>query len=157
MSAELGFLLLLPVLAAAAISDLRALRIPNLLSLIGLGLFAVLAPFLPLDELAMRVLIAGLCFAMCFALFALNMVGGGDAKLLPVMLLFVPARDLSAFMLALSLGMMLSLAAVTALQARPSAAGSRYRGISARGRFPMALAFLLAGLGEAGLILSRLA
>ncbi|WP_135450057.1 MULTISPECIES: A24 family peptidase [Tabrizicola] len=108
MTAE-GLLLsaLALIVAASAISDLRHLRIPNTHVLVALGLFAVTAPFmLAWPELSPRLLAAGITFALCFALFALGVIGGGDAKMMPVIMLFVPAQDVVGFMqvFALALG-----------------------------------------------------
>lgn len=73
-------------LAIAAITDLFTMTIPNRVSALVLGAFVVLAPLVGLawPDIGMS-LVAGLAvFAVCFALFALNVMGGGDAKLLTV-------------------------------------------------------------------------
>ncbi|TDX77766.1 prepilin peptidase CpaA [Neorhizobium sp. R1-B] len=73
-------------LAFAAISDLVTMTIPNQISAIILASFLILAPFSGLvwPEIGMS-LVAGLVvFGVCFLLFALNVMGGGDAKLLTV-------------------------------------------------------------------------
>lgn len=100
MPGELILLLaLVPVVLAGAASDLRHLKIRNLQVLAALGLFAVLAPFLlELHELPARLLAAGVGFAICFALFALRVIGGGDAKMLPAVLLFVPPDEMVLFL-----------------------------------------------------------
>ncbi|KQY13229.1 prepilin peptidase [Rhizobium sp. Root482] len=71
-------------LAIAAFSDLFTMTIPNRVSAILLGAFVLVAPLAGLGLAGMGVhLLAGLAvFAACFALFALNIMGGGDAKLL---------------------------------------------------------------------------
>lgn len=71
-------------LAFAAISDLLTMTIPNRVSLILIIAFTVLAPLsgLALPAIGMHVLGAAIVFGICFALFALNVMGGGDAKLL---------------------------------------------------------------------------
>lgn len=71
-------------LAAAAMSDFLTMKISNRLSL-GLGIsFFLLAPLvgLPLVDLGMSLVAALIVFAVCFTLFAMNVMGGGDAKLL---------------------------------------------------------------------------
>lgn len=100
MSPELILLVAVsPVVLASAVSDLRQLKIRNLHVLTALGLFAVLAPFLlDLDELPSRLLAAGVTFAICFGLFALRVIGGGDAKMLPAVMLFVPAAEVVLFL-----------------------------------------------------------
>jgi prepilin peptidase CpaA len=80
-----AILLIFPLcLAFAAISDLLTMTIPNRVSLILIVSFAVLAPLsgLALSAIGMHVLGAAVVFGICFALFALNVMGGGDAKLL---------------------------------------------------------------------------
>ncbi len=71
-------------LVIAAISDLRTMTIPNPLCAVLLASFLVAAPTVGLAwaDIGMS-LVAGLAvFAVCFGLFALNVMGGGDAKLL---------------------------------------------------------------------------
>ncbi|MBN9981216.1 peptidase [Rhizobium laguerreae] len=80
-----AILLVFPLcLAFAAISDLLTMTIPNRVSLIMVISFAVLAPLsgVALPAIGMHALGAVIVFGICFALFALNVMGGGDAKLL---------------------------------------------------------------------------
>ncbi|WP_415926490.1 A24 family peptidase [Neorhizobium phenanthreniclasticum] len=82
--AALVFCILPLGLALAAISDLFTMTIPNRISIVLLGGFLILAPLsgLAWPDIGMS-LVAGLAvFGGCFALFALNVMGGGDAKLL---------------------------------------------------------------------------
>lgn len=78
------FLILPLCLAFAAFNDLFTMTIPNRVSAILLGSFLVVAPFTGMDwQTICMSLVAGLVvFTACFALFALNVMGGGDAKLL---------------------------------------------------------------------------
>ena len=71
-------------LAVAACSDFLTMLIPNRVSAILLGAFIVAAPLagLGLTEIAMHLSAGLLVFSVCFALFAFNVMGGGDAKLL---------------------------------------------------------------------------
>ena len=71
-------------MSIAAISDLLTMTIPNRISLILAIGFLALAPALglPFSEIAMHFASAGAVFLACFVLFALNVMGGGDAKLL---------------------------------------------------------------------------
>ncbi len=71
-------------LAMAAFSDLFTMTIPNRVSAILLATFVVVAPFagLGIEQIGLHFLSAAVVFAVCFALFALNIMGGGDAKLL---------------------------------------------------------------------------
>jgi prepilin peptidase CpaA len=82
---EAATLLIFPLcLSVAAVSDLLTMTIPNRVSLILLGAFVVLAPLvgLTLPEIGMHAAGAAIVFCACFAFFALNVMGGGDAKLL---------------------------------------------------------------------------
>lgn len=71
-------------LAVAAFSDLFTMTIPNRISAILLGAFVVIAPLAGLDtgEIGLHIAASAAVFAVCFCLFAANIMGGGDAKLL---------------------------------------------------------------------------
>jgi prepilin peptidase CpaA len=100
------FVILPLCLAIAALSDLLTMTIPNRVSLLMAGTFLAVAPLsgLPLDAIGMSLLAALIVFLICFALFALNVMGGGDAKLLsatalwfgftPSLLLFISSVGL---------------------------------------------------------------
>ncbi|MBN8953110.1 MAG: peptidase [Rhizobium sp. 60-20] len=82
---EAATLLIFPLcLSIAAISDLMTMTIPNRVSLALAVSFMALAPFsgLPLSALGMHLAGATIVFCACFLFFALNVMGGGDAKLL---------------------------------------------------------------------------
>lgn len=86
--------------AAMMFTDLRHLRIPDAIPLALLALFGL---WLAVDGAAFmlttRLVIAGLTFCVCFALFAARLMGGGDAKVLPALALFVPPARLPDVML----------------------------------------------------------
>lgn len=71
-------------LAVAACSDFLTMLIPNRVSAILLAAFFIVAPLagLGLPEIAMHAAAGAIVFSACFALFALNVMGGGDAKIL---------------------------------------------------------------------------
>jgi prepilin peptidase CpaA len=71
-------------LAIAAFSDFFTMTIPNRVSAILLISFVVAAPLggLGIEQIAMHLAAGVIVFSVCFALFALNVMGGGDAKLL---------------------------------------------------------------------------
>ncbi|QRM53782.1 prepilin peptidase [Sinorhizobium sp. BG8] len=71
-------------LAIAALSDMFTMTIPNRVSAILLASFVLVAPMagLGLTEIGLHLAAGFLVFAVCFALFAMNVMGGGDAKLL---------------------------------------------------------------------------
>jgi prepilin peptidase CpaA len=100
MSSEMILLLaLMPVIAFSAISDLRTLKISNLQVLTALALFVLFAPFL-LDsgDLSMRLLVGAATFVIGFVLFAMRVIGGGDAKMMPAVMLFVPSDEVVLFL-----------------------------------------------------------
>ena len=111
----------------AAIHDLLTLTIPNWLNLAlaALSGAALLAAQPPLDLAMAHLATAGVAFLVCFGLFALNVFGGGDAKMIPAVMLGLGPQAAFAFLfwMALSGGV---LAAILVL-------GRRYPG---RDRMP---------------------
>lgn len=80
-----ALVLLLPVcLITAAVTDLREMKIPNWISLVLVAGFLIAAPLmhLSLASFGWHLLAAAIVFGVCFGLFAINVMGGGDAKLL---------------------------------------------------------------------------
>ena len=142
----LPLLLLAPVLVCAALGDLRHMRIPNVLSLAGLALFALCLPLIGLAELPLRIAAAGAVFAAGFALFAVGLVGGGDVKLLSVLVLFVPPDVWALYANLLAASLLAGVAFVMAVQAIPNGAGSAWAVRRNRGSFPMGLSIALSGL-----------
>lgn len=71
-------------MAMAAFSDLLTMTIPNRLSVVLIVSFVLLAPLagLSLQQILMHLGAGALVFGVCFALFAFNIMGGGDAKIL---------------------------------------------------------------------------
>lgn len=78
------FLILPLCLAFAALNDLFTMTIPNRISVILIASFLVVAPLSGMDMQTFGMsLVAGLTvFLVSFILFAMNTMGGGDAKLL---------------------------------------------------------------------------
>jgi prepilin peptidase CpaA len=82
---EAAILVVFPLcMAMAAMTDILSMTIPNRVSLLLAASYFILAPVAGLDFLTIGwSVIAAFCvFAVCFALFALNVMGGGDAKIL---------------------------------------------------------------------------
>ncbi|MDB5523625.1 MAG: peptidase [Rhizobium sp.] len=71
-------------MAMAAFSDLLTMTIPNRLSVVLLASFLCIAPLagLSLHDMLLHFGAGAAVFAFCFVLFALNIMGGGDAKIL---------------------------------------------------------------------------
>ncbi|WDZ76630.1 prepilin peptidase [Ensifer adhaerens] len=101
-------------LGFAAFSDLLTMTIPNRVSVVLLGSFLVVALMAGLDfgEIGLHMAAALAVFAVCFGLFAANVMGGGDAKLLTASAVwfgFTPS--LTAFLLYVAIfGGLLTLA-----------------------------------------------
>ena len=72
------------LMAVAAFSDMFSMTIPNRVSIILFAAFLVIAPFagLGLAQIGWHVAAGFIVLVVCFALFALNVMGGGDAKIL---------------------------------------------------------------------------
>jgi prepilin peptidase CpaA len=106
MLAEILVLIALPVLLAAAAGwDLASFTIPNFLQaalLAGFILFAI-ALHLGISVIGAHLLAASIGLVLGFALFAFGIVGGGDAKLFAMVLLWLGLKDLMSFALAASL------------------------------------------------------
>lgn len=138
-----------PVITAAAFTDLRMMRIPNTLVLLALGLFVLTLPFLFHDthEMLWRTLAGVATFVVCFALFALRVFGGGDAKLFPVIMLFVPTSLWSEFLMTFSLSMGITMALFLPVRRMVPAEMTGWKSLTPDGRFPMGIAFATAVVG----------
>lgn len=83
--------LFLALCLVAAMHDVNSLTIPNWLNLTLAGLFvpAALVSGLPLEILGGHLLAGGLAFVIAFGLFAFRVFGGGDAKMIPAVVLWM--------------------------------------------------------------------
>lgn len=79
------------LLVAAAVSDLVTMTIPNRIPLLILAAFvpAALVAGLDLHLVGWHLLVGLLVLAVCFGMFALNVIGGGDAKLAAAIALWI--------------------------------------------------------------------
>ncbi|GAB4570660.1 MAG: prepilin peptidase [Rhodothalassiaceae bacterium] len=95
--------ILIVLLLMAAISDLRSRTIPNAIALIGLALFplAILVGALP--HWPGHLAVGAAAFMVCLGLFAAGAMGGGDAKLIPVMALWVGTDGIATFLYVMAL------------------------------------------------------
>lgn len=142
----LPLLTLSPVLVAVAISDLRFLRIPNLLVLSALGVFLCAGFFLPITEVGLRVASAFVVFAVGFVAFAFGKIGGGDVKMTAALVLFVPSGSLTTFGYSFCAATLVGVGISLWMQSRASAQNSTWAACRADGKFPMGLSIALAGL-----------
>ncbi|MBB6221797.1 A24 family peptidase [Rhizobium leguminosarum] len=101
MIASAVFMILPLCLAMAGFSDLFTMTIPNRVSLILIVSFFVLAPLsgLGLQAIGMHLAAAAIVFSACFALFAFNVMGGGDAKLLSATALWFGLNESLLFLM----------------------------------------------------------
>lgn len=128
--------------------DLRFMWIPNVLVLVFLGLFLVAVPLdLSWGDLLWRILAAAVAFALCLGAFALRVMGGGDAKLLPVLILFVPSSALALFCLLLSVGIVMTLVALPIARRATGRDGSDWVTLSTRNKMPFGVPMGLAVWG----------
>jgi prepilin peptidase CpaA len=142
----LPLLIFAPVLLCVAYFDLRYMRIPNVLSLIGLAIFAVFAYWLGWPEAGWRIAAAAVIFAIGVGAFAMNWFGGGDIKMLSVLMLFVPTGTWQLYALCFSVAMILGIMFILTLRAAPWLEGSSWVTIQKKGTFPMGISIALSGL-----------
>ena len=135
-----------PLLIAIAWSDLTRMIIPNRLALLGLLLFACSLPFLDVHETSARLAMGVGCFAICLVLFAFRIMGGGDTKILPVVLLFVPSAALPVYLLSLGASMALGLGSVLLIRRVFVRGTPTWVGLTRGEDFPMGVSFGLSGL-----------
>ncbi|MEX0337490.1 MAG: prepilin peptidase [Arenibacterium sp.] len=136
----------LPLLLVVAFFDLRALRIPDALTLVTLLVFFPVAVGLPFDELIFRVSVAGSIFAIGFFLFAFRLFGGGDVKFLPVLLLFVPSSELLTFSYCLSVSILLAILTLSFARRLNAPLIANWASVSAEQSLPLGVSFAYAGL-----------
>ncbi|GGL58236.1 prepilin peptidase [Wenxinia marina] len=136
--------LYLPVLAFAAASDVRKLRIPNWTALAGIAFFGLTLPLVGWPEAGWRLLDAGTIFALGFGLWVLGLLGAGDVKLLSALLLLVPSTQAAAFAFTFAGAMMLCLTVMVTLQWSRALQSTGWVSMRAHGHFPMATAIALA-------------
>jgi prepilin peptidase CpaA len=105
--ATYGLLALLAIaLLAAALSDWRHRLIRNRLTgaiAAGAPLFWLACGTAPWPGIAIQLALALLVLAVCAALFAARMLGGGDAKLLAALALWVPPAAFAELLLVMAL------------------------------------------------------
>lgn len=142
----------IPLLLAAAFTDLRNLRISNELALMSAALFILTCPLLPMPEIWARLLAALLAFAAGFVLFIPGVLGGGDVKFLSVFMLFVPSDSLIVFSYIFSFSLIAGIAAVLTWRGAVRRPSPGLAGLQAKGKLPMGLSIALAGLLHFGVL-----
>ena len=91
--------------AFAAVHDIHRLTIPNWLNLTLVALFvpAAFVSGLPLEMIGGHVMAAALAFLAAFGLFAFNIFGGGDAKMIPAVMLWIGPSAAIEFVAAMAI------------------------------------------------------
>ncbi len=89
----------------AALKDINSHTIPNWLNLSLAGLFVPAAAVsgVPLEIIGGHVLAAGLAFVAAFGLFAFRVFGGGDAKMIPAVMLWLGPAAAPSFLIWMAL------------------------------------------------------
>jgi prepilin peptidase CpaA len=92
-------------MALAAVSDLATMTIPNRLVLVLLAAFLVAAPLsgMELATFGLHLAAGFVVLAVAFGCFAMGWIGGGDAKLAAVIMLWLGVESGVAFLLVASL------------------------------------------------------
>jgi len=157
ISLPLGIGVALGLLCATVIYyDARYMRIPNVISAGLLALFLVWLA-VDFDNVALLTQLAAslIAFAICFLLFGLRLIGGGDAKVLPALMLFAPLAHLADLLLLFAALLIGSVVLVIGLRQLRFANNLNWR-IMQSNRLPMGLAIgstgilaLVGGLGSA--------
>ncbi|MGH1366992.1 MAG: A24 family peptidase [Maritimibacter sp.] len=145
--------LLVPLLIAVILFDLRLMRIPNALVAMFLIVFVASLPFsvpdpMPYGELWARIAAALIVLVVGFVTFVLRIMGGGDVKILFVLMLFIPSALWSHFALIFAVCLFLGIGAMLALRFLLRNVQTNWRSLHDKRRFPMGLS-----IGAAGLVL----
>ncbi|MHA6325839.1 A24 family peptidase [Roseivivax sp. CAU 1753] len=139
--------LVVPLLVAVILYDMRFMRIPNwLVTLFVIVALVSLPGSVGWSELAWRLVAAVAVFAASLLLFARRLMGGGDVKLMTALTLLIPVDALALFAVILSLSIFASVAALYLTRRGAGTRPTRWRAISDRTGFPLGLAIGLAGI-----------
>lgn len=151
MTADLILLLIfLPIILGSAVSDFQQLKIRNVQVIAALALFVMISPFLiDLHEISLRLLSAALTFGICFILFALRLIGGGDAKMMPVLILFIPPSEMVLYLRIFAGALLLVSLGALFMQRTPGLRRAGWTSSQARRQVPVgvAMALSVAALG----------
>ena len=141
-------MLLSPLLVVVGYCDLKYMRIPNSLSIVMAALFLILVLTQTPQDLMIRIVVAGLVFALGFVGFCFRILGGGDVKVLGALLLFVPVHSLIVFANLLSLSLLLGVVFIVVIRRLPIAEYSSLKAVSGSRGFPMGISNALAGIAH---------
>lgn len=141
-------MLVLPLLAAAAVTDLRLLRIPNVLPAAVVTVFVLVVLLSPPPDLSARLAIAAATFAVGFLAFTFRLVGGGDVKMLAALMLFIPAASALLFANIFAASLLVGVGLLGALRRIDVPAVHGWRGLSEPRKFPMGISIAMAGFAH---------
>lgn len=140
-------------MAFAAANDLFTMKIPNRIPMALVGGFVVVAVLtrMPLDVFGMNLAVAFAVLAATFSLFAFNLLGGGDAKLIAAGALWIgPAHIVDYLLFTTIFGGVLCLAILAYRRWVPAAAiavvGWAHRLHTDKGPVPYGIAIAAAAL-----------
>ncbi|MBI3445550.1 MAG: prepilin peptidase [Magnetospirillum sp.] len=155
----LAFGLFVAALLDAAFCDMAGFRIPNRAPLLLTAAFVPMAALggWPLDHWMLHLGTALAAFAVGMVLFSLGVWGGGDAKLVPAVMLWTGLEGMPRFLLIMALvGGMLALLALLARRVPLGPEGPARRWgerLAATGHIPYGVAIAVGGLDWAALSL----
>lgn len=140
----LPFTCLFPLVLWIAYVDLKTLRIPNALIGAAILIFIATLPAIGMDVAGPRFLNGIIAFFICFACFHFGLMGGGDAKLIPVLFLFVPAEGIAMFLYCLAGGMAAGMIGLRAVRRSGRLTAGTMAAIDDQRVFPVGVALALA-------------
>ena len=141
-----------PLLVLMAASDLARMRIPNLFVLLGLVVFVATAPLLELGELGARIAAGLIVFLIGFAGFSLRLLGGGDVKMMAMLMLFIPSQTLMLYSYCFSGSMLTGIVLIVLLRRVPKMRESGLVSLQADGALPMGVPIAASGLLHLALV-----
>ena len=89
----------------AAVNDLLTMTIPNWLSLAYVGVFPLVALYMgvSLADIGWHFATALIALVICFGLFSVGVFGGGDAKLIPAVLIWIGPSGVMPYMFGIAM------------------------------------------------------
>lgn len=138
-----------PLFVMIAWTDFTQMRIPNLYCLLGGAVVLMTAPFPDWNQLLLRLLVAAACFAICFGLFAAGWLGGGDAKILPIVFAAIPVPVVSTYLLILAGCMAAGLIGMSLFRRLARQTSPHIKSTAQSREFPLGIA-----IGSSGVILA---
>ncbi|MBS8225606.1 prepilin peptidase [Vannielia litorea] len=138
-----------PLLAWMAVSDFVWMRIPNMLVLAMLGLFAVAAPLcLGFDAIVGRLAVGAIVLAAGFVAFLFGVLAGGDVKALAALQLFIPLgrEPIALYGLTFSAAMLAGLILMLVLRRVAGGPQAAFLSLSVAQGYPMGISIALAGI-----------